>query len=444
MRRSSYSIEPGLRDLASALKSERMLLHNLVVGGGTIVAGLLGVAFQSIASHQLRPADYGSVFAVVTLITFTTLPASAFTLLMARETSRARASGHYAASVALLRRGNRALMLCGLAVACLIGLSSPELGHFLDVPVELLLAACVGIPFGFALPLLLGEFQGEQRFTAFSLLISGQAGLKLAAAIGLGLVFGTLGVIAGISLATIIVYLIALRSLRRKLSIKANLSWWQPAARYLLVVIPSTLSLAVLLTADVLLVKHFFATREAGEYAVIAAVGRSIFWGATGVATVLFPKVVHRLAKGQSGLQIAIASLSIVATAGFAALGVLSFGSRWLLTAFAGPAYTGLAGLLPWYAVGMILLGGTAVLIALHQTRGEPGFLAVLIPLSLLEPALLLILHQSLVQVVQVVDVSMALLVAGLGTLYVVQLRATTTTALVDPTVASPKMAQVG
>src|SRR5690348_18389095 len=74
--------------------SEHLLTHNVVVGIGTVVAGVLGVAFQSVASHQLRPADYGSVFTVVTVITFISLPASAFTLLMARETSRGRASGH--------------------------------------------------------------------------------------------------------------------------------------------------------------------------------------------------------------------------------------------------------------------------------------------------------------------------------------------------------------
>src|SRR5216683_858782 len=168
MTRLSDSIRPGWLELPGALKGERILTHNVVVGGGTIAAGLLGVAFQSLVSHQLRPADYGSVFAVVTLITFIGLPASAFTLLMAQETSRGRASGHQAASATLLRRGNRALMLSGLALACLIALSSPVFSRFLNVPAELLLAAVVGIPFGMALPLLLGEFQGEQRFVTYS------------------------------------------------------------------------------------------------------------------------------------------------------------------------------------------------------------------------------------------------------------------------------------
>jgi O-antigen/teichoic acid export membrane protein len=379
---------------------------------------LLGVAFQSLASHQLRPADYGSVFAVVTLITLIGLPATAFTLLMAQATSRGQASGHQAASATLLRRGNRALMLFGLGLACLLALGSSVVARFLNVPVELLLAAAVGIPFGMALPLLLGEFQGEQRFVAFSLLTIGQAGGKLVGAIALGLVFGSLGVIAGISLATIAIYLVALRLLRRRLAIKPNLPWWRPAARYLAVVIPSTLSLAVLLSADVLLVKHFFPTHAAGEYAAVAALGRAIFWAATGVTAVLFPKVVFSRTQGRNSSPLVSASLVLVAMGGLAGLAVLWVSGGWLLTAFAGGAYTSGASYLPWYALGMTMLGGVAVLVATYQSRGDPGFLAVLVPLTLLEPLLLVTMHQSLLQVVQVVDISMAVILLGLGGYY--------------------------
>ena len=400
-----------------------MIAHNLVVAGGTVAAGLLGVTFQSLASHQLRPADYGSVFAVVTLITFIALPASAFTLLMARETSRGQASGQVALSANLLRRGNRALMLVGIAVGCLMALGAPLLGRFLAVPAELLLAASVGVPFGVALPLLLGEFQGSQRFAAFSLLTTGQAAVKLVAAVALGLVFGPLGVISGISLATIATYLVVRRLLRRRMAIRTGLSWWRPASRYLAVVLPSTISLAVLLSADVLLVKHYFPSRAAGEYAAVAALGRAIFWGASGVAAVLFPKVVYRSTQGMSGSNLVGGSLVLVAIGGLAGLALLSEGSGWLLAAFAGGAYSGAATYVPWYAVGMTMLGGVAVLVAALQSQGRPAFLAVLLPLSLLEPALLVTMHQTLVQVVQVLDVSMAIILVSLAAFYIVQER---------------------
>jgi O-antigen/teichoic acid export membrane protein len=100
---------------------------------------------------------------------------------------------------------------------------------------------------------------------------------------------------------------------------------------------------------------------------------------------------------------------------------MLALVSRWLLIAFAGNEYADAAGYLPWYGLGMIMLGAAAVLIATHQSRGKPGFLALLVPLALLEPVLLVAFHQSLAQVVLVLDVSMALVAGGLGALYLIQ-----------------------
>ena len=406
-----------------AIRADQVVAHNLVLGAGTIAAGFLGVAFQSIVSHRLQPGDYGAVFAVVSLVTLIGLPAGALTLLMARESSRDQAKGTHAASAALLRGGNRVALLAGLALAVVLAVSSPVLGRFLNVPAELLLAAAAGAPFAFASPLLMGELQGEQRFLALSLLSVSQAGLKLVAAIALGLVFGPFGIIAGISLASGLVYAMVLGLLWLKLSIKSSLPWRRPAVAYLGVVVPSTLALAVLLSTDVLLVKHFFPSRDAGEYSAVAAMGRAIFWGASGVAAVLFPKVVARRTQGQRGSNLVIASLLLVAVGGVLGLVLLSIASRWLLTAFAGAAYVGAVGYLPWYAVGMTLLGGVAVLIATHQSDGRSGFLAVLVPLTLLEPALITVFHQNLTQVVQVVDVSMGLVLIGLAALYVGQHR---------------------
>ena len=50
----------------SLVGKDRLLAHNLIVGAGTMTAGVLGIAFQSLVSHRLSPTDYGAVFATVT------------------------------------------------------------------------------------------------------------------------------------------------------------------------------------------------------------------------------------------------------------------------------------------------------------------------------------------------------------------------------------------
>ena len=432
--------------LIATFLGERVLTHNLIVAAGTVVAGVLGVAFQSIVSHGLKPADYGAVFAIVTLITFIGLPATGFTLLMARQTSRDQAAGQDAPSATLLRRGNRALLLAGVALGGGLLLASPGLGALLNVPIQLLLAAAIGLPFALALPLLLGEFQGEQQFVIFSTLTVSQAGLKLVGALVLGFFWGPAGIIAGISLATCAVYLVALSVVRHKDAKWPIDDWWRPALGYLTVVIPSALALAVLLSADVLLVKHFFSTQAAGQYASVAALGRAIFWAATGVATVLFPKVIFRGAQGRSGWHLVAVSLLFVAVGGACGLLLLSLSSTWLLTAFSGPGYAAAAVYLPSYAIGMTLLGGVAVLTAAHQSRGSALFLAVLLPLAVVEPVVLALVaaHGNLTQVIQLMDVCLALMLIGLGSLYFVQERSATMTMVpLTETSAGPAIARV-
>jgi O-antigen/teichoic acid export membrane protein len=384
-------------------------------------AGVLGFAFQVVISHRVQPSEYGGIFTVMTLLTLVGLPASALTLMMAREASRDRANGQHASSAAMLQDGNRILLLGGLIIAAAALVASPLLSRFFAIPIDLLVAGAVGLPFVLALPLLIGDLQGEQRFLAFSSMAFGQAAFKLAGAVTLGIAFGAVGIILGVSLGSAASYAVAHALLRRKLSIKARWPWQRPALAYLGILVPSTLALAVLLSSDVLLVKHFYAPGQAGEYAAVVALSRALYYAAAGVAIVLFPKVIFRESQGTSGSPLVWLSVALVAAGGAVGLLVLTLASSLFLSAFAGKAYIGGAAYLPWYAIGMTLLGAAAVLIATHQSAGRRDFLAILIPLAALEPIAILFLHRSLTQVVQVVDICMLALVVGLGVLYLAQ-----------------------
>jgi O-antigen/teichoic acid export membrane protein len=400
-----------------AFAADGLIQHNLVVAAGTLSAGFLGFAFQALIAHRLAPGDYAAVFAVVTFLTLVGLPASALTLVMAREASQDRAIGHTASSAALLRFGNRALLFLGSAVALILALFSPALGTFLNISTGLILVAAVSIPPTLALPMILGELQGEQRFLALSALSVGQASLKLIGAIGLGIIYGPAGVIGGIAFASLATYLIGLLLVRRKLGIKVGPQWMRPVVPYLALMLISTLALSLLLSADVLLVKHFFAGRQAGVYAAVAALGRAIFWAAAGVAAVLFPKLVFTEGRGNSGSHIVIFSVGLVVLGGAAGLVILSWTSKLVLTVFAGPAYASGAVYLTWYAIGMTLLGCASVLIATHQSRAGRAFLAVLLPTTLAEALLITAFHQSLTQVIVIMDLCLGALVVGLAIL---------------------------
>jgi len=410
------------RNSWSALSTERLVAHNMTVGASTLLAGALGFSMQAILSHRLMPADFGVAFAVLSLLMVIWLPSNALMLVIAGATSRDLGGDR---SAAVLWLWHRYLLLGGVAIgaACVIG--AGWLGQIFSLPTVVLVPAAVSIPFGLAFPILLGRLQGQQRFSSFSVLLVGQSAIRLVAVISSAAFMGAIGVLVGIAAGNVIVYLLALsvvggRGADRTPAPRES----REALRSLAVILPGSLALAILFGADVLLVKHFFNAGDAGRYAAVAALGRAIFWGASGIGVVLFPKASLHASRGTTSFHLVIASIGICLLGGIAGFAVLSLGAGLVLTIFAGSAYAQAGSYLAWYAIAMTLLGAASVLVATGQARGRGDFLAILIPVTLVEPLMIVRFHQSLSQVVQVLSLSMAVLFVGLVVLYLVQERA--------------------
>ena len=57
---SNPACAAALHSLDGQLRAERVITHNLIVGGGTFAVGFFGVAFQVLVSRHLSPGDVGS------------------------------------------------------------------------------------------------------------------------------------------------------------------------------------------------------------------------------------------------------------------------------------------------------------------------------------------------------------------------------------------------
>jgi O-antigen/teichoic acid export membrane protein len=396
----------------------------VIVGVSTVVAGALGFGMQALLSHRLAPADYGAAFTVMSVLIMILLPTNALALVVAKEASRDEADPRARHDAAIMWAWHRYLMLGGVGIALLGIAGAPWLAQFFNVSPMVLVPAALSVPFGLAIPLLLGHLQGQQHFRTLALLFVGQAAFRLVLLASLAAAFGAVGALAGVALGNMIVYALAFATVNRTRTTRTpTRREWQVSFGSLGVILPSSLALAVLLSADLLLVKHFFSNGEAGRYAAVAALGRTVFWGATGIGLVLFPKAVLHVRRGSSSSHLVLASVAMCVLGGIAAWAAFSFGSGLILSIFAGHAYAAAGPYLPWYVLAMTLFSGASVLIGIGQARGDPDFLAILIPATLLEPLLIVRFHQSLTQVLQVFTLSMAALFIGLAVLYVLQER---------------------
>lgn len=396
---------------------------NLVAAAGTWIAGLLGLLLQALISHHVRPAVYGEVFAVFTFFTLLTQPAAAVSRLVTWTTSRERAatrSSEAPESDALLRLTNQRMLVGGFAIALVSLALSPTLAHVLGVPELYVLLSVIGVPFLFATAPLLAAFQGRQRWMSWSALSIGIALSRIVFVFAFLLLLGPIGILLGISIAAAVIYVIALALVWPRIRAASSTSSWLRHWRFLVISVGSTLMSGVLLGSDVIMVQHFYRGPLAGQFSSAAVTSRSLFFAFGSVSSVLLPVVAARHMRGRSARNVVLLSLAFAIVGGAVGLAVFDLGGASILHVFSGKAYVAGSSFIGWYALGMPLLAAVLMLSSTQQSLGSLRLLWVLVPGTIIKPALLFFFHDSLLEVAIVSDVAIASVLVALTTMYLV------------------------
>jgi O-antigen/teichoic acid export membrane protein len=409
-----------------AQERRQFVQHNVLATGSTLIAGVLGFALQAITSHALHPGQYGKAFAVLSFYALLTRPAAAFGRLVAWQTSRELATpgGVGEKSGALLRQLTVRLMVGGGLIGAVFIVGGSLLGTYLHVPISYIAIGAVSTPFTLATQPLLGSLQGEQRFVPWSVLSVFVSLSRLIFVVAFIFAYGAFGVLFGTTVASAVTFTVCLVAVWPRIaSFKGGFDW-APAVPFIVTAFASTLAVGVFLGADVIVVEHFFNKVMGGQYAVVAVVGNSVFFATGGVASVIFPMVAARHARDRSTFGVMGASLALCAVAGLVGtLGLELFG-HFILLNFAGKTYVAGARYLGWYALGMGIMGCVVVLVNTQQSLNRLSLLWVLIPATVLRPALLVLFHRTLMTVVVVSDLSVAAFTLVMAAMYIITERA--------------------
>ncbi len=145
--------------------------------------------------------------------------------------------------------------------------------------------------------------------------------------------YGVRGVIAANSAAVVVAYLAAVQKGAHR---KRSPLPFRVAARETAQALVFLSGQVLINNCDIVLVKHFFVSREAGLYAAVAMVGRVIFTFCQSVVNSMFPLVAGTRAEERRGLKvIATAFLMVLAIGSVLAL-ALRLAPAGLWTTFRG------------------------------------------------------------------------------------------------------------
>lgn len=307
------------------------------------------------------------------------------------------------------------------ALATVVGLTflalSPALARAFDSPLTPLLWTSLAVALSVWVPAGYGVLQGGQRFAPLGASLLAAALFRMA--IGAALVtagWGASGALAGVAFGYAASGLLALVLAIPESGHSPRPRLTAPSAYSLAAILVASLAVAAPTSLDVALVKHFFAAAEAGMFTAIAVLGRVVLFVPLAVSFIALPKVAARASRGADSASLLWSSLghTAVLAGGTALLLVLlTSGFGWSPV---GAEISGAMTSLHWYLPAMVAFALVVALVYYQIGRGNSSYVfALLVPGIAAQVALILLFHDSLTVVAQVMfAVNVLLLVASL------------------------------
>jgi O-antigen/teichoic acid export membrane protein len=394
----------------------KKLQHKLLGGSLTLLAGsgLVGITnliYNVVTARLLGPTGFAHATAVYTLLMLASAITLSFQVVCAKYVANHQAADEKAAIFAAL---HLRAWLAGISLGLVLFVFNRVLMAYLNLPDQVLISVlALGIAFYIPLGVRRGYIQGVHAFGALSINFMLEGVVRLGGAyllIYLGL--GVRGAVLASVIAVIVSYF----------SAKPSPGLHSPGPLLIPISFGEGLQAIVFFSGqvvinnfDIVLVKHFFASDQAGIYAAVSLVGRLVNMCAWSVVNTMFPVSAAARSSDREARPVLFLSLGMV----FLILSALILG-LWAIPSFLWRILFGahfelgnygcLAALLILYAVTAGVYSLSSVMITYEMSRKIANTSWTQLAFSAALVLGICIFHQTLRQVIFVQLVLMVIL----------------------------------
>jgi O-antigen/teichoic acid export membrane protein len=307
------------------LTSHTVVKNSLIVLIGSVSGNILAYIYHLLVGRILGPAQYGELGALISMFYILNVPSGVIQTGLTKYFAVLKARGAAGQAKTLLYHSIKILLLAGFSGLILILVFQHPVAAYLNIANSLILVMLYLVFYIYLIYVpITSLYSGYQRFTEQTLVIN----LSSVVRIIFGVIAAYYGVLYSVvanalsNAATIILSLWPLKNVFREKSVPLSLSKKRVYA-YALPMTLAMLGVTSLYSVDVVLVKHFFSSFDAGIYTALSVLGKIIFFASFAITSVMFPTIAERKEKGQdySGLfwngAGIVAAISVVVTAGY-------------------------------------------------------------------------------------------------------------------------------
>jgi O-antigen/teichoic acid export membrane protein len=415
----------------------RLISGATLVLGGTMVWQASNFVFNAVGAHALGPARYGVLAAATALLSFATPLLMAIQAVTSRETTLLMDRNELAKLKPMFRYYGLKVTGGGLVLGGIVAAMSGWFSGVFRLGSPWLVVVIGAVIPGYVLGhFLAGLVQGSERFGRFALesvtegsakaifgvlamgllwhsAFSGVVAVALSCAVGVGTyLVMTLPLLARDALAPAAAG--SAVGAQDHGSPPASLTGASPGvARYSLTALVIYGLLALLVSSDTLVAKHYFASHEAGLYAGVSLTGKIAYFAASSLFVVAFPLFSRHHDRGTGSGKWILAAGALVAVITGAIVAVYALEPAWVVIPLLGDRYRAVDGYLPWMAAiyGLYALG---YLIAIYLlARKCRSIIAALAAALVVQFTGFYLFHSTITMMMSVLAVAFAVLCAG-------------------------------
>jgi O-antigen/teichoic acid export membrane protein len=383
-------------------KNKGLIKDNIILFFSFMILNAMSYFFHFYAGRKLGPSDYGIFGSLLSVLYIIAMPLVAVQTVTSKFVTDYKVKKDDGKLAYFLSKSYKKLTLYGLILVVVFIILSPFITSFLrikDSTPFIILSLLVFLTL--LLQLGRGALQGLQRFKEFGLNLVSEGITKL----GVGILLISIGMrVNGAAIAFVLSFLVpvllAIYFLKEFFKKEKKEFDTKDVYRYAYPMFIMLLSLTAFYTVDVILIKHFFESVDAGLYAALALLGKVVFFASMSVSTVMFPKVteLNALNKGSKGML--YKSLIFVLIIGGGITGFYFLFPRFSVNLLFGNEYLGISSLLGWFGVFMTLFSFVYIISLYAISIERKGFIWLLILFNILEIIAVYLYHISLLQIV--------------------------------------------
>lgn len=400
------------------LKANKVISGSLIMVVGGFLGSFTNYLYHLSMARLLGPKDYGILESLISVIYQLSIPLTTISFVIIKYVSYFKGQNRTKTIQSFFWKVNKKILIFIPFIIIIIFISAPFISNFLHFPSSILVIL-VGMSFVFSIFVTLGRsfLQGLSKFFLVSItgLLDGIFRLLTAlilVLLGLGL-FGSVFSFFLTSIFSVSITLYLVRNL-----IKGNRNEPIPEKkemfRFIFPVFFTNLAITSLVTSDIILVRHFFPSFEAGLYSALSTLGKIVFFAASPVITVILPMVSEAQAANKNFKKTALSGLLLIGLIIAGSLFVLGFFPQIMVIVLFGEKYLAMAPLVIYFSVAIAIYTINVALLNI--------FLALKITLptifvsitALLQIIMIVFFHQSLGNIINIFIVLSSLLLLSL------------------------------